>query len=140
MDTIKEFKHSTDTNKPYQRGIRAKIIKIRQNTKAQELSLADHTGAIKCVAYDNVCEAYHQGQVIMMRQYEKGASGIMMLNKHAFIRPCPSLKQAISDDIMSAAIQLEDPPVPPIVAISSITTDTQSSSVSVEGVITHVST
>lgn len=119
-------------------------MKIVRKDRAHELSLADHTGAIKCVAYDNICEQFQSGDVITMRQFERGYSGILLANKNTRVYPCPPLKNTISDDIMATAQILVDPPVPPVASISSILQNEKEAlegiPVTIEGRITHVST
>ncbi len=82
---------------------------VLKNEKAYELSLADSTGAIKCVAYDNICKPFHSGDVISMRQYERGFTGILMANKNTRVHPSLSLKSPISDEIMAVALNIVDP-------------------------------
>ena len=139
MKTIDEIKKGPAHKSPYPKALRAQIVKIVQKERAHEISLADHTGAIKCVGYDNICHDFHEGQVIMLRQFQRGISGILLANKKTHVRLCPALKVPISDQIMKRAQMLVDPPEPPVISISSIQVDPEDTIVSVEGIITQVS-
>lgn len=139
MDTIKQVKQTGGQHKPYPRAMMAKIIKMKETEKALELSLADHTDAIKCVAYGDVCQAFHPGDVLLFRQFQRGASGVLLVNKHTHIRKCPPLKELISDEILTLANRLVDPPMPPVASISSIHQEkTSNPTVTVQGRIIHV--
>ena len=92
METIDEIKKGPAHKSPYPKALRAQIVKIVQKEIAHEISLADHTGAIKCVGYDNICHDFHEGQVIMLRQFQRGISGILLANiKKTHVRLCPAL-------------------------------------------------
>ena len=143
MDTIAKLKHSSLKTKPYPRAVRAHIVKMKATTKdTVEAALVDQSGSIKAVAYDGVLTPYTQNNVILIRQFQRGASCILILNKHTKVTRCPTLEDIPSEYIADAEqlIDSRDPTVVPIGAIHAREQQTVGKTVTIKGKVVEVST
>ena len=108
---------------------------MKKAGKTLEVALADSSGTIKALVYDDLLANFTEGDILLIRGFQKGKSAsTIMLNRNTKAQICPQM--TVPDQmIKEAELLLADRPPPDVTPIENIH---DGNFVTIHGTITHV--